>query len=176
MGKPITDPLYFYTHDNGGRAYKVVIDNLHLAVYKPEWSDCECPEHGCKCEPHDVRICQYDCLDIFIGKSPLNVRTMESGGHGPSYDGNSILALLDDENKYIYLFVGTEVVTFELDSKIILFLSPVGPNDVPCPYAITEHGEFIMLLDYKTFHFDPYSYVDNIEDDVKKLSVNVIPD
>ena len=42
--------------------------------------------------------------EVFIGKSPVNAMTTFSGGHGPRFDGNSVL--LKRENDYV--FVGDE--------------------------------------------------------------------
>ena len=42
--------------------------------------------------------------EVFIGKSPVNAMTTFSGGHGPRFDGNSILLKREKD----YVFVGDE--------------------------------------------------------------------
>ena len=41
---------------------------------------------------------------VFIGRSPLNEMTRRSGGHGPGFDGNSILLKRHKD----YVFIGHE--------------------------------------------------------------------
>ena len=56
-----------------------------------------------------------------------------SGGHGPAFDGNSLL-LKNPDGKYVY--VGYLIFEFTPLADIVEFVSPVGNNDVPYPYAI----------------------------------------
>jgi hypothetical protein len=189
MGKFFCEQKSFHTHDNGCQPFNVIIHDLNIEVYKQGGWMCDCPVDECECEPeepvYNEKICEYNCLEILIGKSPLCKMTEYSGGHGPSYDGNSILALItrsdDGEKKYTYLFIGSVIITFELDCKIALFLSHVGNNDVPYPYAITENGDYILLLDYKIMKFEPYIYYyemygegNDEHEDLTLFNVNVV--
>lgn len=81
---------------------------------------------------------------IFIGKSPLNSMTEFSGGHGPEFDGNSILLQMAN-NEYIY--IGSEIAAFDALNKIKEYVSPVGNNDVPYPYAIDEQNNIYLLTE-----------------------------
>jgi hypothetical protein len=78
---------------------------------------------------------------IFIGESPLTAMTLYSGYFGPEFDGNTILLELD-ENKY--MFIGDRVYTFESLAEIVTFLSPIGNNDVPYPYAADVDGNYYL--------------------------------
>lgn len=129
----------YFTHDNGGRPFKVVIDDCgDLCIYKntqrtseddydntPFWS----------CHPNYV----------FVGKSPLNSMTKYSGGHGPQFDGNSLLVEMPGTLKYV--FVGTEVFVFTTLCTIREFVSMVGNNDVPYPYAVDVRGNYYLLIE-----------------------------
>jgi len=111
---------------------------------------------------------------IFIGKSPLNKMTEYSGGHGPDFDGNSILLELKTYEGYLYLFIGLEVYDFKPLGKIVEYVSPVGNNDFPYPYAIDEFGNYYLMLEKKMLDKkhqkkilkndgDPYTYMYNDE-------------
>jgi hypothetical protein len=121
--------ITYFTHDNGGRPFKVVIDNTNINVYNQSELLLE--------------LSTNNTNDIFIGKSPLNEMTEFSGGYGPNFDGNSILIKKDEKNEY--LFIGNRIFTFTSLYPIIEFVSPVGNNDVPYPYAIDEKGNYYIL-------------------------------
>jgi hypothetical protein len=81
---------------------------------------------------------------IFVGKNPLNKMTEFSGGHGPSFDGNSLL-LQNRDGKYVY--IGYLIFEFTPLTDIVEFVSPVGNNDVPYSYAIDEKGNYYLLIE-----------------------------
>eukprot|EP00435_Cladocopium_sp_Y103_P039437 s2141_g10.t1 len=99
---------------------------------------------------------------VFIGKSPLNAMTTFSGGHGPRFDGNSVL--LKRENDYV--FVGDEIFSFTAAAEIVDFVSPVGNSSVPYPYCVDADGRHYLMLEGVVLDEipaletggDPYSY------------------
>jgi hypothetical protein len=90
-------------------------------------------------------ILSFNPIRIFIGKSPLNSMTEFSGGHGPRFDGNSILLQL---SKTKYVSIGHEIYSFTTNHQIVEYISPVGNNDVPYPYAVDDIGQYYLMLDY----------------------------
>ncbi|OLP84177.1 hypothetical protein AK812_SmicGene34985 [Symbiodinium microadriaticum] len=70
----------------------------------------------------------FSAEKVFVGHSPE---------HGAKFDGNSMLLHLEGLK---YVFVGEEVFSFTAKSPITKFLSPVGNNDVPYPWAVDEEG------------------------------------
>jgi len=68
--------------------------------------------------------------------------TEVSGGHGPEFDGNSILLHLGD---LMYVFVGHCAMHFEAYAPLDVFVSPVGNNDVPYAYAKDCDGRYYLF-------------------------------
>lgn len=179
----------YYTHDNGGRPFKVEITSSKknvVNVYKEDQSESNSEDDSDK---YDFAL-TFNPKKIFIGKSELNKMTEFSGGHGPEFDGNSILLELGnnprndkgvstayttakEDNKYE--FIGDKVFSFSALGQIVKYESPVGNNDVPYPYAIDEHGNIYLLIEdvilkhtnnlqteLNTYDNDPYSYYYNL--------------
>lgn len=130
----------YYIHDNGGKPLKCIIENENtILIHKQKDFDSD-EIIIYEMEPS----LKFHPKKIFIGKSPLNKMTEFSGGHGPEFDGNTILLDMGD-NEYI-IITGT-IWSFDAKSKIIEYVSPVGNNDVPYPYAIDDNKN-IYLIDY----------------------------
>jgi len=90
---------------------------------------------------------------------------MLAGGipKGPEFDGNSILLQLQHHNNLdthklfegnciasghnIYVYIGSEIFSFQTNCKIISYVSPVGNNDVPYPYAIDENDNVYLIIE-----------------------------
>lgn len=113
-----------------------------------------------------TKILTFYPKKIFIGKSPKIALTEFSQGYGPVFDGNSILLHIKN-NKYI--FIGQQIFLFESLNTITEFVSPVGNNDVPYPYAIDESGNYYLLTanvilgtgtydKHKLEYDEPYEY------------------
>ena len=155
----------YYTHDNGGRPFKVIIDDNKVFVYKREGYNLE--NYSVLYSEKSIKYLKknfFECKKIFIGKSPLNEMTKFSGGYGKDFNGNSILLELEN-NKYI--FIGSIIYSFESHSKIVIFKSPVGNSDVPYPYAIDNAGRYYLMIEdvvidkftnKKEYDNDPYNY------------------
>ena len=91
----------YYTHDNGGRPFKVVVEDKKVYVYKYKKYDETTnsflySEKPIKYEKNNY----FKCKNIFIGKSPKNKLTILSGGYGAKFTGNSILLQIT-QNKYV---------------------------------------------------------------------------
>jgi hypothetical protein len=150
--KDITKKIYFI-HNNRERPYKVIIDGHNVAIEKA-LSDT-------KYEP----IFTFRIKSIFIGKSPFNEMTQSSGMYGPQYDGNSILLHIEGL-KYVY--VGSEIYQFTALRPIVKYISPIGNNDVPYPYAKDNNGNYYMFIYHKVVMNNPkmnrvIKYLDFVE-------------
>ena len=155
----------YYTHDNGGRPFKVVVDNKKIYVYKYKKYDEDTDttlysEKSIKYEKKNF----FKCKNIFIGKSPKNKTTIFSAGYGSKFTGNSILLQIA-KNKYV--FIGHIIFSFTSKSEIKKFVSPVGNSDVPYPYAIDIDGRYYLMIEniiidkitnIKKYGNDPYEY------------------
>ena len=147
--------MKYYIHDNGGRPFMVETNNTTgvVNVYKRLEGDKYAKE------PLKTFTAQH----IFVGKSPLNKMTKFSSGHGKAFEGNTLLLHIDDKN---YVYIGREIFSFKSLAKITKYLSPVGNNDVPYPYATDENGktylisEGVVLDNFQknSVYDDPYDY------------------
>lgn len=129
---------FYYTHFNGERPYKVLIVNNNVSVFEND--------------PGGPRVYSNIVQRVFIGKSPLNETTEFSGGHGPRFDGNSFLF---HEEGLTYVFVGEVIRRFTAKYPIVTYVSPVGNNDVPYPYAIDESGRYYLLIENVVLFHNP---------------------
>ena len=162
--------LTYYTHDNGGRPFEVRIDSQKVSVYKksPYYDEDE----------YTTLVKAFTNVKrIFIGKSPKNSRTKFSGGYGKEFDGNTILLYLGSRGprgprgpsgtaaRHRYVYVGEKIFSFTTDHRITKYVSPVGSNDVPYPYAVDKNNVHYLLaenvflkIDSSGARDDPYSY------------------
>lgn len=141
----------YVTHDNGERPFTVEICGKTVTIHS----------NNGKHVPLTVIS-----KKTFVGHSPVNDMTLFSGGYGPNFKGNSILLEL---GPYIYLYVGQDVTIFSTYYPIKKYVSPVGNNDVPYPYAIDEIGNIYLIVENVVLlsssstrrsivHKDPYDY------------------
>lgn len=156
---------YYFTHDNGGRPFIVYISSNDVYIYKqpdniifsnelydldvdnPKWRYAQLIKH-------------YPIQQYFIGISPKNAMTKHSGGYGRYFNGNSILIQIDT---HLYVYIGSEIYSFIAETTIIRYVSPVGNNDVPYPYAIDKNNNYYLLLENIIIkdipkNIDPYTY------------------
>jgi hypothetical protein len=160
----------YLIHDNGGRPFKVKITNTNVKVYK--LISYETDTYS------DNAILSFDVKKCFIGNSPKNDMTLFSGGYGKKFYGNSILLHIKD-NEYVY--IGSEIYSFQSNGEIIKYVSPVGNSDVPYPYAIDKNNNIYLMIENVILtnetvknnnNFDPYNiYYDkskiyNFKDDM----------
>ena len=148
----------YYTHDNGGRPFKINIIGNTVSIYKFQKNLFN--NSNVIRKYTDKPILTYQVQKYFIGKSPKCKMTLFSGGYGSSFDGNSILLHIND-NKYIY--IGEKIYSFTSKSNIVKYVSLVGNSDVPYPYAIDSNNnvylmvENVILGNYNNIKYDnPY--------------------
>ena len=126
----------YYIHDNGGRPFKVMIDNKSVSIYK---NTTEYPEE----EKYDRIVKTVNAKEVFIGKSSgksdLSDHTPAEARH---YIGNSILLELSAKK---YMYIGSEIYEFQTEDKIESYYSLVGNNDVPYPIALGTDNIYFML-------------------------------
>ena len=112
----------WYTHDNGGRPFKVVQPSPSIVeIYK-----------------HDND--QYNKLV----KRYTNVKKIFVGTYGTDkyFQGNSLLLRLRANNRYV--FIGERVYEFTSTENIREFYSPVGNNDAPSPLALSASDVYFF--------------------------------
>jgi hypothetical protein len=139
----------YFTHDNGGRPYLVYVNktNKTISVYRVKPYTFTKPVKGIGTMA--VAWMYIDCVgtwkyrDIFIGHSPKNKMTEFSGGYGRKFYGNSILIEISHLE---YVWIGNYIHEFKSKSTIKKFVSPVGNNDVPYPYATDQNGDHYLMI------------------------------
>lgn len=136
-----SEPISYYTHDNGGKPFKVDVDGKNVKIYMFVENSEDKSEESIDGD-YSMCILTFESDIVFIGESP-NIE-MSRYSHGPKYDGNSILLHIKNNE---YVFIGTKIFSFEALSTIVNFVSPVGNNDVPYPYAIDENGNIYLLIE-----------------------------
>jgi hypothetical protein len=131
----------YYIHDNGGRPYKVEIDNNKNIV--TVFDNIE----DSKTYKKNIYSSKYS--NIWVGKSPKIEMTEYSGGYGKKFDGNTILI---ETGNLEYVYIAELILSFKSISPIKKYVSPVGNNDVPYPYAIDSEGYIYLLLENVIVH------------------------
>ena len=153
----------YLTHDNGGRPFKVCFDAHRFWVFK---SSSAADDDDDEDEEHDaVAVAPTKHARAFVGRSPLTPQTKFSGGHGPKFDGNSVLFELPTDGPHPtrpttttpYVFVGECVRAFGTPSPIATFVSPVGNNDVPYPFAVDRAGVVYLVIEGVRLTAGPYA-------------------
>ena len=136
------DSKIYLTHDNYDRPFCVIVNEKQnvVNVYKKEYRECY---QNDELEDYTRFIGTFTPSKIFIGESSLNSMTEFSGGHGSEFDGNSILLKMEQDK---YIFIGDQIYSFKTENEIVMFVSPVGNNDVPYPHAIDDKGYYYFLL------------------------------
>lgn len=161
----------YYIHDNGTNTFKVGVNKNEIIIYHKKHEDWTIFK----------TLKKFD--KVFIGKSPKNKMTTFSKGFGKKFDGNSILVEI---SKNIYLFIGLFIYAFTVkDDEIVKYVSPVGNNDFPYPYAIGKNKTYLMIEkvciknEYLTKEdlkapYDKYYHTDKQAGEWKKYKIKVI--
>ncbi len=155
----------YYTHDNGGRPFLIYLGKNDAYVYKKS-ENIYIDNADIKSKDDDNKwmyiklVKKFKFIKSFIGKSPLNEMTKFKRGHGKEFNGNSIL-LNTGSNQYVY--IGESIFSFKSFNNITKYVSPVGNNDVPYPYAIdSEQNYYLLIGDVVVKNVpkkeDPYEY------------------
>ena len=138
----------YYTHDNGGRPFKVIITKggKHIDIYKCNYADLRAPAKYHNAVYYEF-VLGFDVLRVMLGDDPDN-----SFKNKPEWVrkciGNSILAEISHGK---YLYIGDTVFTFNTNGKspITKYISPVGNSDVPYPYALDSEFAYLMIENVK---------------------------
>lgn len=77
--------------------------------------------------------------NVFVGK---HYNKYSCCNYKSSFKGNSILIELKPLN---YLFIGDSIKQFTTTEPIVKYVSTIGNNSVPYPFALTENYAYIML-------------------------------
>jgi hypothetical protein len=133
----------YLTHWNGARMFHVTVNGLHVNITK--------------LDDEEVSV-EYDVEAVFIGKSPRTSKTEFSGGHGPQFDGNTMLLCIRGAE---YVYIGDIIYTFTAIAKITKYVSEMGNSDVPYPYAVDILGNYYLMTERvilmgSSVHADPY--------------------
>lgn len=148
----------YYTHNNGGRPYKVVININNIQIFN---------------NYSDKLLLDFDNPEkVFVGESPKTSMTEYSNGYGDDFIGNSVLVKSDEKT---YYFIGHNIFKFTTESEIVNYVSEVGNNDVPYPYAIDSKGKYYLMIEdiilekiTDEFKKDPYQYY--YKKDIKNMT------
>lgn len=140
----------YYSHDNGGRPFKIELDRLNrrCQVYKALKQENLANDE----EYPETPIQTFSFKKVFVGQSPRTKKTEFSGGFGPKFDGNSMILQIKGGKggeAGEYVFIGDKIFSFHSD-EIVMFSSPVGNNDVPYPFATTKSGNTHIFLEGKS--------------------------
>lgn len=122
----------YYTHDNGGKPFKVdilkkdvtVSSRINLDTYK--------------------KFVTYKPKKIFIGKDCPHPNDNNQENKHHQNDGNSILLYI---NNNIYIFIGDHICVFKSFEEIIEYKSPMNGSDVAYPYAIDKGGYVYLFIE-----------------------------
>lgn len=134
----ISDEKYL-VHDNGCQPFMVHVKGKTAAIYKlrENFTEEEFEEDGFEITAKDytIHIKTYeDCDKIFI-----------PGEDEDEDKGNTVL--LHFKNKYV--FIGETIYEFSVPRGEVItkYISDIGNNDVPYPYAISQNYVFFLIED-----------------------------
>lgn len=130
----------YMTHDNCGRPFLVKINGHKVDVYTYENSY----------DKHDKLLHQFTAKKIFIGRNPSTSNTINTNQFIKEDDGNSILLYINHHKKhnkdcYEYIFIGDKIFSFDTDTKINKYVSPIGNSDVIWPFAVDQKNRYYLL-------------------------------
>lgn len=139
--------MIYYTHDNGGRPFRVELSNNKKTLHTPVIDTnnlLNVFDNYPHSKTYNKKIYSTKYTNIWIGKSPKIESTIFSGGYGKKFEGNSILI---ETGNLEYVFIGEKIFTFKSISPIKKYISPVGNNDVPYPYAVDLNGYIYLMIE-----------------------------
>ncbi|HNF23737.1 MAG TPA: hypothetical protein PKV80_04680 [Leptospiraceae bacterium] len=154
----------YYTHENGGRPFKVeILSKNEVLIYKLDLSVDNNPSFESEAELvfEKKPLFKYHPEKIFIGKSPETPSTLALGTAGAEWDGNTNLLQMENGS---YVYVGGCIFSFQPIAEITEFVSPMGNNDVPYPWAKDKKGNYYLpiedtvLLQVPKGTEDPYTW------------------
>lgn len=144
----VTGKVY-YTHDNGSRPYKVIVNGTNVKIYKLP-SDFDVFEEP-KPQDYTVLLKEYNNVkNVFIGKSIKGddaYDSFQTSREAQKFGlGNSILIYLSkSKDKYEYSFIGDCAFEFKTKDEITEYYSMIDRNDAPLPVAISKDNVYFMI-------------------------------
>ena len=139
---------YYMIHNNYERPFVVYVNPRSVSIYQPSSRYYVGKEYFSKKNKNLhwkyiqlVKTISYK--EIMIGKSPIIDMTRMTGRYGKKYIGNTIL-LRVSKRRYVYIG-GSQIYSFESETPIHSYYSPVGGNDVPYPVAVSDTHTFLMI-------------------------------
>lgn len=120
----------YYTLDNMINPFKVTVDGGKLRVYEAE--DETLGDDGRMVWTYHAEptLSRNHILRVLPGR----------GDDEESYVGNTVLVEVEPRK---YMYIGHDIVTFRTPDDILEYHSPVGPANVPYPYAVGEQNVYL---------------------------------
>lgn len=130
----------YLIHANGYSPYIVYVSPKNVTAYFREYDSTR----DDMIETKKVVDTEYE--DVFIGDNEDNLKHYD--GFKGEYPGNTILIHTKNNN---YIHIGFTIYSFSIpkDEKITHYYSPVGNNDSPYPFAVSNKYTYFMLDDVK---------------------------
>lgn len=123
---------HYDTHDNGGRPYRVYVDESKVSIYSLLEDSQE-----------DKLIKSITVKEVYIGKSTGKA---DGADHRPSeakkFLGNSVLLHVTGKK---YMFIGHKIYEFDMEDTVDSYFSKIGRNDVPYPVILGTQYVYFML-------------------------------
>jgi hypothetical protein len=146
----------YYICDNRDAVYCVVDDSPKKSVYVFNTDDKK------------LILEIKNVIKVFPGKA-LNEDIADV--YGPKYKGNSVLV---ETTIGYYIYIGSEIFSFRTKEPVIDYVSIIGNNLVPYPYAKTNNNVYLMLerkiipnSELKN-RIEPYNYYYSLDHNIKK--------
>ncbi len=125
----------YLTHDNGGRPFKVIIND----------------------EEHKIEVYKSTAIDIYSKKllelTEYQLIFLGKDSKYPQFEGQSILVKIDDNN---YVYIGNMIYQLNTKDIITQFISDLGNSDVVYDYAIGTENIY-LFTEKKYFNKDFYN-------------------
>ena len=126
----------YYIHSNGGRPFKVEINENTLYLYKME--DYETSTY----QLNPSLTLSLVGRKVFYPKGNRLTPSRYIQPTASEAKGNSLLVELAP---FVYLYIGSMVYIFNTDDHIIAYYSPIGNSDVPYPWAVGTENVYLMI-------------------------------
>jgi len=148
----------YFIHDNGGTPFRVAIDELRKRALVYKYDDEQSYESNFMKSSEPI-ILDTPFERVFLG-GPLPDVFIANGDEFEM--GNSILLHISGIK---YIFIGMYIYEFESPEFIEEYISSIGNNDVPYPFAKSANETFLMIED---------AVIDNklLEDEGRKYPMN----
>ena len=119
-----------FVHDNGARPYMVVVDHSTNMIVVLKKSDFDADDE--LEDSYDLTVFEISYTKVFIPE-----------GSNEDERSNTVLINTHDDE---YMIIGGEISKFTLNEDVVKFESPVGNNDVPYPYIITNNHIHLLAF------------------------------